>query len=406
MATEAQVQANCRNAQKSTGPRTPEGKEKVSQNAVTHGLPARLVIIRGEDPGEFECYRDQMLGDLAPAGPVESLLAERIVNLAWRLQRAQRLSGPVFDLLEQRNLMPGVCPELKQWVESQPRPQEPGAAGPPEDDRLAGRMVGRVVVKDFAKDGTLDRLLVHERRIEHSLYRTLAELRQLRRQRAAAGSAPASGREHERREEAQKGRRSDAPAVSPSSVRTFSPASLAHGVTTNAAADPSCETKPIWEEIGVQGGTPIAMNRDWEPGSGVSERTPAPRPLTPAAPAVEQSCETNPILEEVSSLPCHVSSEESQAAGLPTSDFKLQIPPVARSASEETPDGPRLREGRLTTNLPAVDPAARNKANFAWSRGNPSSLGQRGYECRTPRQARENKPNPPGAGICGLENEG
>ena len=99
MASEAQVLANRLNAQRSTGPRTPEGKAVVSQNAVKHGLLAREAIIKGEDLGEFEFYRDQMLGELAPVGSVESMLAERVVSLSWRLQRAERLQGAAFDAL-------------------------------------------------------------------------------------------------------------------------------------------------------------------------------------------------------------------------------------------------------------------------------------------------------------------
>ncbi len=48
MTTEAQVAANRLNAQKSTGPRTPEGKGVVSQNAVKHGLLAREGVLRGK----------------------------------------------------------------------------------------------------------------------------------------------------------------------------------------------------------------------------------------------------------------------------------------------------------------------------------------------------------------------
>jgi len=71
MATEARILANRANAQKSTGPRTPEGKAVVSQNAVTHGFLARETVISGEDPGQFEFYRDRMLGELAPVGDAE-----------------------------------------------------------------------------------------------------------------------------------------------------------------------------------------------------------------------------------------------------------------------------------------------------------------------------------------------
>ena len=68
MASAAQVPANRSNAQKSTGPRTAQGKAVVAQNAVKHGLLAKEVVVKGEDPGEFELYRDQMLGELAPGG--------------------------------------------------------------------------------------------------------------------------------------------------------------------------------------------------------------------------------------------------------------------------------------------------------------------------------------------------
>ncbi len=61
MATEAQVQANRANAQKSTGPQTPEGKAIVSRNAITHGLLARAGVIPGEEVHEFQAHRQGLL---------------------------------------------------------------------------------------------------------------------------------------------------------------------------------------------------------------------------------------------------------------------------------------------------------------------------------------------------------
>ena len=54
MATKKQIQANRNNATKSTGPRTGEGKARVSQNALKHGLLARDAVLPDEDPAEFE----------------------------------------------------------------------------------------------------------------------------------------------------------------------------------------------------------------------------------------------------------------------------------------------------------------------------------------------------------------
>jgi len=169
MATEAQVLANRMNAQKSTGPRTVEGKEIVAQNAVKHGLRTERAVIVGEDLGEFEFYRDQMLGELAPAGAMESMLAERVVSLSWRLRRAERVQNEAFDTLITKDST-GPLARLTQSL----RPRGHLEAG---DDDLA---LGRAVVNDFAHARVLDRLLMYERRIEHSLYKTMSELQRLR----------------------------------------------------------------------------------------------------------------------------------------------------------------------------------------------------------------------------------
>jgi hypothetical protein len=102
MATEAQIIANRRNAQKSTGPRTPEGKAAVSHNAVKHALLARQAVISSESQADFDLYRDQILDELAPATPMESMLADRIVSLSWRLKRAGRIQNQTIDALNQR----------------------------------------------------------------------------------------------------------------------------------------------------------------------------------------------------------------------------------------------------------------------------------------------------------------
>jgi hypothetical protein len=173
MATDVQIAANRINAQKSTGPRTAEGKAVVAQNAVTHGLLARDAVIRGEDPGEFEFYRDRMLGELGPVGVVESGLAERAVGLSWRLRRAERVQNEVFD-----TLYSGQADSPLAKLTQSMMPKHLARPQVSEDGR--DLTLGRVVVKDFANSRVLDRLLMYERRIEHSLFRTMRELQQLR----------------------------------------------------------------------------------------------------------------------------------------------------------------------------------------------------------------------------------
>jgi len=73
MATPAQIIANQQNAQSSTGPRTPEGKARVSQNAIKHGLTSKHLIIREDEQEEFAALQDLLLAELAPQGAIETI---------------------------------------------------------------------------------------------------------------------------------------------------------------------------------------------------------------------------------------------------------------------------------------------------------------------------------------------
>jgi hypothetical protein len=88
MTSEQKILANQKNALKSTGPNTPEGKDHVSQNAITHGLLSKTLIVNGEASEAYEDFRENILDDLQPIGAMEILLVEKIVNYAWRLRRA------------------------------------------------------------------------------------------------------------------------------------------------------------------------------------------------------------------------------------------------------------------------------------------------------------------------------
>jgi len=174
MATEAQILANRLNAQKSTGPRTPEGKAIVSQNAVKHGLTAGQDIIGSESQAEFELYRDEMLTELAPVGAMESMLAERIVSLSWRLKRAGRMQNQTIDAMNANE----TCSPLAKLTKS----LFSKGLDHPQGDQYNSDVdltFGRIVIKDFSNARVLERLLMYERRIEHSLYKTILELQRL-----------------------------------------------------------------------------------------------------------------------------------------------------------------------------------------------------------------------------------
>ncbi|MFA5252869.1 MAG: hypothetical protein WC454_09845 [Phycisphaerae bacterium] len=174
MSTESQLLANRLNAQKSTGPRTTEGKALASQNSVKHGLFAANDVISSESEDDFRLYRQQLLDELAPVSPMESILAERIVTLSWRLKRAGRFQNQAIDTLnaDQTN------DPLKKLTQSLSF-NFPGKS-PSNANNLNGELaLGRLAVKDFADARVLDRLLMYERRLESSLYKTLLEFQRL-----------------------------------------------------------------------------------------------------------------------------------------------------------------------------------------------------------------------------------
>ncbi|HSV99902.1 MAG TPA: hypothetical protein VLI39_07000 [Sedimentisphaerales bacterium] len=182
MASVAQIQANRLNAQKSTGPRTAEGKERASQNAVKHGLLAKEAVIVGEDPAEFEMYREGMIEALAPVGPVEAMLAERVVGLSWRLRRAERLQNVAFAALDEGEPTELLEARLQEWKQLKGSERDRAACGVLDESTA----LAQKVVEDFAGARVLDRMLMYERRIESSLYRTIRELRRERETRVAA----------------------------------------------------------------------------------------------------------------------------------------------------------------------------------------------------------------------------
>jgi len=96
-ASSRRLAANRANAQKSTGPRTEEGKTASRKNALRHGLTAKTVVLDVEDPAEYQAFRSQVIQAFVPAPGVEQLLTEQLADALWRLKRAQRIETSAFD---------------------------------------------------------------------------------------------------------------------------------------------------------------------------------------------------------------------------------------------------------------------------------------------------------------------
>ena len=96
MATQSQIDATRRNAQKSTGPITPEGRAAVRHNALKHGLTSEVLIPQDEDRPEFDRLCDAFGTEYQPVGPTEESLLENLVAAKWRLGRAAKRK-PAFS---------------------------------------------------------------------------------------------------------------------------------------------------------------------------------------------------------------------------------------------------------------------------------------------------------------------
>ena len=100
MATQAQVNANQANAQKSTGPSSQTGKENSSRNRTTHGLsdPDNVFfILNFEDEAKFETLKATLNHDYAPQDETERILVRRMAESEWLRLRARFLQNMCFN---------------------------------------------------------------------------------------------------------------------------------------------------------------------------------------------------------------------------------------------------------------------------------------------------------------------
>jgi hypothetical protein len=95
--SEQQRAANRANAQRSTGPRTPEGKARSAQNARKHGFTAStFAIVRLEELDEVARLKDDLIATYQPVNSQELFAIERIALAQQTLLRAARLECGLF----------------------------------------------------------------------------------------------------------------------------------------------------------------------------------------------------------------------------------------------------------------------------------------------------------------------
>src|SRR5262245_25344994 len=98
MTTVRQIEANRRNAENSTGPRTEAGKQRSARNALRHGLTAETVVLPLEDAEDYQAFEEAVLAGFEPETAVERELVLRVAALLWRLRRAGSIETGLFQL--------------------------------------------------------------------------------------------------------------------------------------------------------------------------------------------------------------------------------------------------------------------------------------------------------------------
>lgn len=107
MTTSKQIEANRRNALKSTGPKSEDGKRTSRCNALRHGLTAETVIGKLEDTQDYEAFEASIIADYDAQSTVERELVLRLASVLWRLRRATAMETGLFDIQADNQKMTG-----------------------------------------------------------------------------------------------------------------------------------------------------------------------------------------------------------------------------------------------------------------------------------------------------------
>jgi hypothetical protein len=159
MTSDKKAVTNRRNAQKSTGPKTLEGKAAVRLNALKHGLLSRQTLLPDEEEADLVEFSERVHFQLQPEGDLEALFVDRIIAAAWRLRRVLSVEAAIY-----------------------------------EEDRFdhlgEDRGLGWAFIRDAKRTSGFSKLSRYETTIERGLYKALHELQRLQTARGTAGGTP------------------------------------------------------------------------------------------------------------------------------------------------------------------------------------------------------------------------
>jgi hypothetical protein len=88
--SDLKVAASRENGAKSAGPKTQEGRDRASQNALKLGIFSQRRLLEGESEEDFRELREALCLDLAPVGALETHYVDQIAGVMWRKRRLER----------------------------------------------------------------------------------------------------------------------------------------------------------------------------------------------------------------------------------------------------------------------------------------------------------------------------
>jgi hypothetical protein len=199
MTSTKKIEANRQNALRSTGPRTRDGKLRVAQNAIGHGLLSRETLVPGEDPKALQSLAEAIRTGWQPQGPQEEFQVDLMIRAMWRLERLARVEAGIFArkyywILAERAVDEArMCKveaveamrenaqriaDPEGYEQAMRRAQQMTARG--EEDSPT---VGLAFIRGSSGADVFSKLHRYEAGIERSYYRALHELERLQRAR-------------------------------------------------------------------------------------------------------------------------------------------------------------------------------------------------------------------------------
>lgn len=200
MVSAKQIEANRRNAESSTGPRTEGGRTRARLNALKHGLTARQLVIFDERAGEFMTLYRGYIDHFRPEGAMEHCLVQEIAIAMWGLMRLHRIETQQFanetaNFAHQEYSLSFVA---RARMRSEETEVQSGGSVPIDDAiKKAARKPCRSrlasaagVFDDIASSGRIEHLSRYRSTRERSMYRALDQLERLQMRRHGILVAP------------------------------------------------------------------------------------------------------------------------------------------------------------------------------------------------------------------------